>query len=99
MAQIQLEAVFKTVQWKNFVEDFFAYEETKKMKSANTNSGQRPDIFSLGGTEQMPMSDNLYSFGMQSVPGSFVSPWTAEPTLFDVQNDTDSNLARLTRMR
>lgn len=95
MAQIQLEAVFKTVQWKNFVEDFFAYEETKKMKSANANSGQRPNIFSLGSTEQMPSSDNLYSFGYDA--GTIQDPYFGANSA-DMQNDPYSNLSRLRRM-
>ena len=99
MAQIQLEAVFKTVQWKNFVEDFLAYEEKRKMSHGSRSElSQRPSTFSLGNIHT-GQTDDLYSFGMQSVPDSFASPWTAEPTLFDVQSDTDSNLARLTRLR
>lgn len=100
MAQIQLEAVFKTVQWKNFVEDFLAYEEMLKMRAEHSSmASQRPGVFNLGGDLQTGQITDLYSFGMQSIPGSFVSPWAAEPTLFDVQQETNSNLARLTGVR
>jgi hypothetical protein len=100
MAQMQLEAVFKTVQWKNFVEDFLAYEEMVKMRAEHSSmASQRPGVFNLGSDLQTGQITDLYSFGMQTVPGSFASPWSAEPTLFDVQQETDSNLARLTGAR
>lgn len=103
MAQIQLEAVFKTVQWKNFVEDFLADEEKKKMNAErHSGMGSRPGVFTLGDPMGMSMGlqtgGDLYSFGM---PGTGISDpyYGMEPAIFDMQHDVDSNLARLTRMR
>lgn len=110
MAEIQLEAVFKTVQWKNFVEDFQAEEEMKKMKQ-NRSEMSQPNMMGGFGGFGMPMGmpmgmPDMFGMGtptwaMSSDPFGGMSQNAYEHSLFDfdVAVDPDSTLSRLNRLR
>lgn len=94
MAELQLEAVFKTVQWKNFIEDYWADQKMRNVSvsreraifTTDTRFGSpMQDIFS----QMSSMMSNPF-FGQQGI----LPP---EPSMFDFDQQTENSALR--RMR
>lgn len=100
MAEIQLEAVMKTVQFKNFEEEYNTYCVSLIESATRQNMSMRNfDMYSMSGEMSQSMSIreiyNRMGFAVEGYSNPRNGQYNAEDNFFEMYEEVDPNLRRL----